>query len=219
MREKVISVHALNSLKWIPIIILIFFNVEGCEKWKYTQFSFTSLEFPFEGSSAIERLAGFGIPNWSDTEPHNGIDLILYEHLTSAALMSPAQGTMRKIDVRENPYSNPEGQLILSIEIYVNKEYSVFLVIEPGTVDDILRSDQMDALLVKEGQIIERGEVIGNLLVGELGYPHLHLMMNEGDKCVCAYLYSSPTAKQIFDEIIANRESNTLNNGNICGEL
>lgn len=198
---------------------MIFFYAGGCEKWKYAQFSFTALEFPFEDPSAIERIAGFGIPNWSGTEPHNGIDLILYEYLTSAALMSPAQGTMRKIDVRENPYSNPEGQLIISIEIYVNKEYSVFLVIEPGTVDDDLRSDQMDALLVKEGQIIERGEVIGNLLVGELGYPHLHLMMNEGDKCVCAYFYSSSTAKQIFDEIIANRESNTLNNGNICGEL
>lgn len=211
----------LSLLKNFIINLLLFLVMllvtNSCEKWKYEQFTFTSLEFPFENPADIKRLAGFGIPNWSGTEPHNGIDLIIYEHLCSTSLVSPVKGTIRKIEIRENPFSHPEGQLILSVEIYINKSYQVHMVIEPGTADNEIKSNQINALQVKEGQVIEQGEIIGELLVGEMGYPHLHFMMQKDDECVCAYNYSSSIAKEIFNEIIETRENNSFYNGDICG--
>ena len=206
----------------LRIIALLFSAVlffGACEKIKYTQYSFTSLEFPIENPDDIERIAGYGIPDWSGTEPHNGIDLIIYEHLSGTTIISPVKGTIREIKVSENPFSNPVGQLILSVEIYVNSHYSLFLVVEPGTANSDTKSYQLDALQVEENQIVTKGEVIGELLVGELGYPHLHFMMYKDDECVCAYSYASSAAKQIFDEIIAERENNSFFNGNVCGEL
>ena len=51
--------------------------LEKVEELRYCEYEFTSLEFPFENPSDIKRLHSFGIPNWSGTQPHNGIDLIM----------------------------------------------------------------------------------------------------------------------------------------------
>ena len=51
--------------------------LEKIQELGYCEFEFTSLDFPFENPEDIQRLHSFGIPNWSGTEPHNGIDLIL----------------------------------------------------------------------------------------------------------------------------------------------
>ncbi len=216
-----LTTNRIFSRGFLRIMVCLFSTVlfcGACEKIKYTQYSFTSLEFPIENPDDIERIAGYGIPNWSGTEPHNGIDLIIYEHLSSTTIISPVKGTIREIKVSENAFSNPFGQLILSVEIYVNSHYTVFLVVEPGTADSETKSNQIDALQVEEDQIVEQEEVIGELLVGELGYPHLHFMMYKDDECVCAYSYASSAAKQIFDEILVSRENNSLYNESICGK-
>jgi len=168
---------------------------------------FNSLEFPFLTPANIERLAAFGTPNWSGSEPHNGIDLIIYESLSSSKIISPLKGMVQSIKASENSYSNPPNQLMLTVEIFVNAEWTVALVFEPGTVDDATKAAQMSAIKVQIGQIVEAGQEIGDLWVGELGYPHLHYMPKRNGQPVCAYTYSSDGARQIFDEIAARSSS------------
>ena len=168
---------------------------------------FHLLGFPFVTPADIERLAAFGTPNWSGSEPHNGIDLIIYPSLSGSKIISPVKGTVRFITVSQNPYSNPVNQLLLQIEIFVNFEWTVNLVFEPGTANEGTKAAQISALKVQVGQVVDIGQEIGDLIVGELGHPHLHYMLMRNGQFVCAYTYSSGAAKQIFDEIATRSNS------------
>jgi len=175
-----------------------------------------TLEFPFSNPENVVRMAAWGVPNWSGTEPHNGIDLEVSESLPSAKIISPTAGEVTSVTTSENPFSNPVGQLILTIAIRVNDEWEVGLVLEPGTTDPAFKSAQLAAVRVSPGQNVSVGTHVADLLVGTLGYPHLHYMVSRGNQNVCAYKYSSGVAKSIFDEIAATRPNNYLPDGNIC---
>jgi len=176
---------------------------------------FLPLEFPFQNWLQIRRMAAFGVPNWSGSEPHNGIDLIVE---TPAVIVSPTAGTVAAIDAHENPYSHPAGQLILSVDIYINSERTVSLVFEPGTTSGTLKTQQIAALRVKKGDRVAVGTVIGTLLVGEQGYTHIHYMLSDrtGKHPLCVYAYSSTAARTIFNTLKNTLTNNFLPDGNIC---
>lgn len=168
---------------------------------------FEPLTFPFSTPSHVVRLAAFGIPNWSGEEPHNGIDLIANETLESTTLISPTDGTISAINISENPFSNPINQLLLQVEISINSEWTVVLVIEPSTVDEQLKTNQINAVQVEVGQSVVTGDEIADLLIGDLGYPHLHYMLERHGELVCAYKHSSGSAKALFEGIPKSFES------------
>lgn len=202
----------------VIFILTLALSIAGCNLFgpSREEFDFELLEFPFANPSTIERMAAFGIPSWSGTEPHNGIDLIIYESLGSSRILSPCSGTIDSIKVSENPYSHPANQMILTINIYINSEWTVALVIEPGTSDEWLKAAQLNSVLVREDETVSKGQPVADLLVGEHGYPHLHYMILQNDRAVCAYPVSSANARQIFDQIVRTRPGNTLPDGNIC---
>lgn len=167
------------------------------------------LAFPFSDPDAIERLAPFGEPNWSGTEPHNGIDLIIYASLDKTELVSPVSGTITKIEIRENPYSNPVNQLIVDVQISVTSVFTINLVIEPSTNTTATKNEQTAALSVSVHQTVSAGDRIGDLIVGEHGYPHLHYMVTHQNQAVCAHHYSSTAAKNTF-LAIATRSSSEV---------
>jgi hypothetical protein len=195
----------LTCLRNIIRLGILSLAITGCEK--YEEFGFTSLEFPFLHAEDIERIAAFGIPNWSDTEPHNGIDLIVNQNLEKSTVVSPVKGTVKSIRMSENPFSNPINQLILTVEIYVNKEWTVNLVIEPSASDEATKTTQRNALKVKEGDVVDVWQEIGDLIVGEYGYAHLHFMVLKNDDPVCAYNYSSDDAKEFYENIAERNDS------------
>lgn len=202
-------------------LIIIYIGITGLTQCdllgpSYDEYPFELLDFPFANPANIERLAAFGIPNWSGSEPHNGIDLVIYESLYGTRIISPTNGTIESINVSENPYSHPANQLLVSIRIYINSEWTVNLVIEPGTTDEMIKTAQQNAILVEEGDAIVKGQSITDLLVGEHGYPHLHYMILHNDEPVCAYIFSSTGARTIFEEIALTRSDNNLPDGNIC---
>lgn len=180
------------------------------------EFPFEPLTFPFTTPDDIVRMAAFGIPGWSGSEPHNGTDLIIDGALDRTEIVSPTNGTIRAIHVSENPFSVPVGQLLLQIEIEVNATWAVNLVFEPSTVDPALKADQEAALAVSVGQEVRAGERIGDLLVGTLGYPHLHYMVLMSDEPVCAYAHSSAAAQTNFEDVRDTGVGNNLPDGNIC---
>lgn len=214
MKKKIIH-RSIQTGLFILVFSLILFscNLFGPH---HEEFAFELLEFPISNPSDIQRMAAFNIPNWSGTEPHNGIDLIIYESLGSSRILSPSNGTVDSIDISENPYSHPANQLILTINVFVNSEWTVALVIEPGTSSDWLETAQRNAVMVQEGDTVYRGQPVADLLVGEHGYPHLHYMVLQNNQAVCAYPVSSVNARLIFDQIAQTRSGNNLPDGNIC---
>jgi hypothetical protein len=176
---------------------------------------FLPLEFPFQDWHQVTRMAAFGVPNWSGSEPHSGIDLIVS---APAVIVSPTAGTVSAIDTKGNPYSHPAGQLILGIDIYINSQRTVSFAFEPGTTIAGLKSQQIAAILVKKGDRVEIGTVIGTLLVGEQGYSHIHYALQDGagHDPICAYAYSSAAARTIFETLKNTLSNNHLPDGRIC---
>lgn len=176
--------------------------------------AFAPLAFPFRNTGDVVRLAAYGIPNWGGTEPHNGIDLQIDGALASAEIISPATGTVTGIRVDEMTVSDPPGQLLVDVTILSPDGLEVHLVLEPSTTNAVLKAAQIAAVHVSEGQEVAVGAPVADLLVGTLGYPHLHYMLMRGGEFVCAYGYSSPEAQAIF-EAMAAYPTNNLPDGNI----
>ncbi len=177
--------------------------VERIQVVRYCEYDFTPLAFPFQNPSDIERLAPFGVPDWSGTESHNGIDLILRDDVASSPILSPSEGTVSHIEASENPFSDPVGQVLVHVGLFVNNDWSIVLTFEPSAVGDPLRGRQLDAIAVRVGDPVGVGSYIGDLLAGDLGYPHVHYMLLHRDQPVCAYDHSSGEAKLVFDAILS----------------
>ena len=176
---------------------------------------FLPLEFPFQNWHQVTHIAAFGVPNWSGSEPHSGIDLTVSE---PAVIVSPTAGTIAAIETKENQYSHPVGQLILGIDIYINSKRKVSMAFEPGTTSAGLKGQQIAAILVKKGDRVQVGTVIGTLLVGEQGYTHIHYALQDGagHHPICPYAYSSTAARTIFETLKNTLADNYLPDGRIC---
>ena len=160
------------------------------------------------------KMASWGIPNWSGSAPHNGIDLVVDSKLTSALITSPTAGEVRSVTSAENSFSNPVGQLMVTIAIRVNDEWTVNLVLS-RTAHPALKAAQLAAVRVRAGQTLTIGSPVADLLVGSLGYTHLHYMVARGNANVCAYAHSSEAAKRTFERFIAYPNSN-VPGGQVC---
>lgn len=178
---------------------------------------FQPFAFPFADASQIKRLAAWGIPNWSGTEPHNGIDFQLNESVNSALILSPTAGQVVEVNAKPNEFSDPKGQLLVSIRILVNAEWAVNLVLEPGTTSDAGKAAQLAAVKVVKGQMLSVGTPVADLLRGDLPNPyvHLHYMVERFGKNSCPYAYSSDPARLMIEQIAALPGS-TLQEGQIC---
>ena len=161
---------------------------------------FTEAGPVFASASDVQGIRAFNIPNWSGTEPHNGIDMLVDPALARARVISPVDANVSSIRTSENPYSNPPGDLLLSVELYVNPEWSAVLVFEPVTADAGVKTAQRDAILVHEGDEVVTGSDIGDLLVGTPREAHVHYMLHRNGSPVCAYAFSSAAAKAQFDQ-------------------
>ncbi len=165
------------------------------------------LEFPFGDPDTIVRFAAFDTPNWSGTDPHNGIDMVVNETLDRVQIIAPVSGTISSIQVSYNPFSNPVNQLMMTVGIKFSNSWEIALVLEPSSADPALTLEQSQAVAVTLGQKVKAGDEIGSLLIGTEHYPHLHYMVMHNRTYVCAYDYSTDSAKQIFDEIAQKTHS------------
>jgi len=196
----------------ISLFFLFAVVLFGC----YPEYEFAPLEFPFEYPQDIDYLAAFDIPDWSGPgRPHNGIDLRISRQ---APITSPVHGTVRTIDSSTTgSLSTPPDLVMVTVDVYVNREWSIKLVLEPSDVESIILDLQMDALEVEVGQEVFPGTRVGDLLMGGEGYPHLHYMVMRNGAPVCAYAHSSDDARAIFD-VIAAFPDNNMPEGTICGD-
>lgn len=175
---------------------------------------FIPFSFPFSTPADVVGLASFGIPNWSGTEPHNGIDLIIDGNLTSAEVVAPSAGTISTIESRLNTYATPPTWMA-TIGITINSNWVLSMVLEADSSFEAMGIAQQNAIAVTVGQDVSRGDKLADLLVGEQGYHHLHYMALLNGTAVCAYKYSNQEAKSLFLDIVQNGTRNNIPDGNI----
>lgn len=155
-------------------------------------------EFPIEQPLNITKMSAFNTPDWGEPGVfHNGIDLVIEGH-NYTNLLSPCNGLCIGIDAYKNSYS--EHGWIISVHIMVNYFWNVNLVIEPMFLAESDYQTQIDLIQVKAFQKVHVGDFICPLLDGG-GYAHLHYMVTNNGKAVCAYQYSSSTARTIFEDV------------------
>ncbi len=184
-------------------LIIILFS--GCKKDKMTDFDFKPLEFHFADPDDIDYIASFGYPDWSGPgSPHNGIDLRIPMDIGKSVIISPSNGTVKRIT---------HDKIGVGVEIQINDDYTVMVGFEPGDTSEYLLP-QIEAIKVIPGQVVHTGDTLGDLLIGRLGYPHIHLLLNINRRNYCPYNYSSIRAKNIYDMIVEEREANLY-----CGEI
>ncbi len=73
----------------------------------------------------------------------------------------------------------------------------------------------MAAIQVSEGPEAAVGTPVTDLMIGTLGYPHLHYMVEHNGATVCAYAHSSDAGKAAFAGL-SGLPGSSLPDGNIC---
>ena len=188
----------------IPIIIGTSFLAIALILGVPATFTDPVLEFPIQETSYIDNLRPYGVPDWSGPGTHhNGIDLVINKSVT---IVSPTSGTVLFISENKNPNSE-NYNILFSIDIQINWGWKLSLVLEPNYNGDneTMNTHQRESIKVALLQRINVGDEVATLLYDNSG-SHLHYMLSNtfgGD--VCAYTYSSHTAKAIFDQIDINQ--------------
>jgi hypothetical protein len=160
------------------------------------------LEFPMEGGMLnITDFNGFNVSDWGEPGVyHNGIDLAVDPH-NWTGILAAADGKIRKIEESENPYSHPPGIMMFSVYVTIARGWEIKYVIEPSAVTEQEKQLQRDHIYVVEGQKVTEGERIARLLCTDSDYVHLHFMLVFKNQAVCAYNYSSISARTIYENI------------------
>lgn len=120
---------------------------------------------------------------------HNGIDFMT-AHDRETVLAS-AHGTITHVDLFRFP---PRNNWQVNISLRVNERYTIGYAIEPMRSDDATGAAQQALIIVKEGQMVAAGDVLGELIGGENG-AHIHWGINDNtiNQAICPAPFLSTT--------------------------
>ncbi len=156
----------------------------------------TGLVLPYEDLSELVEVRCYGVFPWdaATNETHGGLDLIArHTDLGPGAtrkvgLVAPASGTI--YDVRELAKAGKATAFMLTVK--VNDYWFVSMVLEPQNPDPSIADEQRRSVTVQAGQAVRRGDPIGDLVVTNVHYPHVHFMI----------YYKDPN--QTYEDFFAN---------------
>ncbi|MBZ5587561.1 MAG: hypothetical protein LAO05_03290 [Acidobacteriia bacterium] len=154
------------------------------------------LRLPYENLSDLVEARCYGVDPWDEAtgEVHGGIDLIPRHtdlgpgEMRKAALIAPAGGTIH--DLRWGAKPGKATAFILTMKL--NDYWFVTMVLEPQNFDPAVADEQGRSIAVQAGQAVRRGDRIGDLVVTNVHYPHVHFMI----------YYKDPN--QTYEDFLAN---------------
>ena len=154
------------------------------------------LVLPYENVSELVEARCYGVDPWDDVtrEVHGGIDLIPRHtdlgpgQTRKVGLVAPASGTIS--DVRELSKAGKADAFMVTVK--VNDYWFVGMVLEPQNLDPSIADEQRRSVAVRAGDTVRRGERIGDLVVTNVHYPHVHFMI----------YYKNP--QQTYEDLLAN---------------
>jgi len=163
------------------------------------------LEMPFEEPSEIKGIVSFAKPR--DSSYHYGMDLKADLGSTDGVLItSPVNASVHFVTVNKSNGPN----WIIDIELYINRQYTVLLSLEPELGEAV----SLDDVLVTVGDEVTTGQLVAIFPLGGNPQPHLHYQYSEitelkSTKSIhttyhCPYANSTPAAKELFDQARAS---------------
>ncbi len=151
------------------------------------------LDFPVVNPGVIDVIWGYG-DHGGDF--HNGIDFGNNDTMTVVAWCDLEVG---EIDVW---YNELGGHWQVNLDLIFNARYRFGVGFESGAQNETYANIQKDGLNITKGDILQKGEIIGNLFVHGPG-SHIHFGMydesiQDKERTVCAYSFSQKPRKPLF---------------------
>jgi murein DD-endopeptidase MepM/ murein hydrolase activator NlpD len=140
----------------------------------------------------IKRVGSvYGTPGGSPDSPtgaHNGIDIGADRY---TAFIAAVPGTIERII--ENYYD--DGSINTDVILRYNSEFSLIYTFEPA-----------DRIVVREGQPLNRGDIIGYLGIRDGGYIHqcVHFGVKRKGEWVCPVPYLAKNVRDKLNEVYQN---------------
>ncbi len=151
------------------------------------------MDLPFKEYNHIDAIQGFGDLGY---QFHNGIDYGI-----NASTKFYAWCKLRVTGIR-TWFNEKGGHWQTNIQFAYSWKYSFECAFESWALNETYALLQEAALPVKIGQVLEKGDFIGTLMnYGDSA--HVHFGIKENHQDVCPYLFLSPSAKIIFDQLFA----------------
>ncbi len=149
------------------------------------------LELPIANIDDVTGIQTFHDP--SSTDFHTGFD---FELPNPTEIYAPIRGEIS--DIIKIKMSNELW--IIDVFIEYNSKWSTFIAFEPYTYDESVIDDQLSQIVVKEGDFVEKGQLLGTLdSVPNSEFPHIHWQVQEDGEPVRPYDYCSESAKALMD--------------------
>ena len=145
------------------------------------------IDFPVANTSVIDVIWGYGYHN---DIFHGGIDFVVND---STDIIASCMLEIAKIEMWLN---GDLWQTTLSMKY--NDRFYFLIQFESAAQNETYGIFQRDAIIVEEGDLIERGEILGELLCHGPG-AHIDFGLKDQDEDSCTYQYFSETAKTTFD--------------------
>ncbi|NHJ38408.1 MAG: M23 family metallopeptidase [Asgard group archaeon] len=183
---------------FIPIIVLgaSFGGFILYRKWPATwSRDAPILDFPVENSAVIHIIGGYGYVPWGGF--HNGID---FGCNTSVNILASCD--VRVIGIRTWLYAYDPDRWQTSVQFTINWAYYLEIAFESWAYNETYANIQREAIDLEIGQIVTRGNILGQLLYHGEG-THIHFMIKYNGNDACPYNYFSNEAKILFDSLFA----------------
>lgn len=171
--------------------------------WQQTipQSDMTDIGLPM---SPLENIIDFQV--FDLDRGHDGIDFKPEQSLLP--VYSPISGLVTSLT-----YDYPHnGTLVQSVRINYNEDYYVAINFEPYTDDILVASLQKNNITVQLMQHINKGDVIGYLVVpGNTGFPHIHwgVGLSSSATTLCPSNFLSVTERINFENYVTSIEGNS----------
>ena len=179
---------------FIPIIVIgagvggLFLTVNWPAVWSSTP---PVMAIPIENTDVVDIIWGYGDHSG---DFHNGID---YGCNTSVNVIAWCKLLVKGI---RTWFNEKGGHWQTSVNFQYNWKYTFDVAFESWALNETYANLQRDVIPLKFGQIIEQGEVLGQLLYHGSG-THIHFGMKESGNNVCAYEFYSIAAKATFQDL------------------
>ncbi|MHA1156518.1 MAG: M23 family metallopeptidase [Candidatus Heimdallarchaeota archaeon] len=180
----------------IPIILVVS-GIGGFALWSFWPATFSTeppvLDFPVENTDVIHVIAGYG--NIGLGFFHNGIDFGCNDSVNIVASCD-----LRVIGIKTWLYATDPDRWQTGVQMRTNIGYTLEIAFESWALNESFGELQRNALDVKVGQKVQRGDVLGQLLYHGDG-THIHYMLRLNGEAVCPYQFFSASALAIFDPL------------------
>jgi hypothetical protein len=146
----------------------------------------------------LGNIIGFQVYGLPD---HDGIDFV--PNQTLLPVYASTDGMVTALN-RDYPHN---GTLVQSVRINYNEDYYIAINFEPYTDDVLIASQQKDNITVQLMQHVNKGDVIGYLVVpGNTGFPHIHWGIGQSSSAttLCPSDFLSVAEQTTFENYVVS---------------